>query len=1202
MLQPTWNTPAGTIGTYASGAAVNFTLNASSNSGVYNMRYVLQSGTLPPGLTLNTYLGTITGIMGVYKTDQVFTFTIRAIDGAGNLRDRTFNTTVSADLPPNFVTPTGTLLTTLDSTWLYQGIPYTTSISDPTVDIVVLSGQLPPGVQIDSNGLLHGYAQPVPIPTQYKFTLRISNSIGSNTREYNIIVNPTAILAPPNQRIPTILNNQPLFTPVPTTDPYYGYYRVDDINQFTGSIATTPGASTIEGSIGSTVGSGSGSYTVSGNTLHIARLDGWVDPGTEILSQLTGVPGGPGTYRVNTPQNTSTTNIYSKNDSTSGHTTFTGSITGDVLTVTGVLVGTMGPGLKLYTPRPLFIGDTVSDGTNTATVTGVPEPDAQSGAFTLSAALPFTGPLTITSNKLVVNTFNSGTTILRGDTVLGASVLPDTYIVDQWSGTPGALGTYVVATPQVAQYNILSIDRAILTVTGITSGSIELNRNFQTTSGTGVVANSQVIDQITPLLPGETLGGLGRYTVSRPQTLAAGPLILDTDIGTYYYDDYFSFKVIGHDFSALPVTYQFLPPVAPLPNGQLPLPGGPQGLTMNPLTGWITGTPVDAGTQRYDFTVVVTNSVGAVSEPVTFGVTFSSVYSNTVRWITPSLLGTIENYKPSMLSVVAGSDGGSPVKYRIISGTLPPQLELLPSGLIVGRTSFNPVNYNLQPGEITPFTFTVEAYTLSYPSTTSSTRTFTVNVLNRYTVPVETVYLKCTPPVSDRRKLIGGLNSLFSGSSVPITTVVETSSITNYLICESTAKLVVGSVVSFGGTVFGGIEAGVNYWVTAIISPREFQISTTSGGAPLVLEHATGAMQVSSPVINPNLVFRAEDPYFGVNEQIRIDHIYGVNANEAPAYIEAVTARHYKRRFTLGELKTAVARDESGNILYEVVYSTLIDNLYNNDGISINYEITWPTQIPIPTVVTYFDSRGDIYTSWQYLYGTNYYTSLIWNYRQVLYPNSLQNMEISLVSELGRQADTTLMPLWMTSQQMDGGTTGYVPAWVICYTKPGCSEIVRNNILQLWPFTMNQIDFEVDRVYVDKTLTFNYNSVSKAWSWLPTSTVRPINIIGTVAPNVIITNSPAFDWYRDLAFTISSSTGTAIGGLDVNTVYYVRDIDTTLSPMRITISRSLDGYTEILSTAGLMSEIITATPLHIGPQPTDSKDYMILYDDTTIIY
>ena len=37
---------------------------------------------------------------------------------------------------------------------------------------------------------------------------------------------------------------------------------------------------------------------------------------------------------------------------------------------------------------------------------------------------------------------------------------------------------------------------------------------------------------------------------------------------------------------------------------------------------------------------------------------------------------------------------------------------------------------------------------------------------------------------------------------------------------------------------------------------------------------------------------------------------------------------------------------------------------------------------------------------------------------------------------VGQEYNSKLLPQWMTSQQANGNTLGYTPAWVICYTKP----------------------------------------------------------------------------------------------------------------------------------------------------------------------
>jgi hypothetical protein len=100
---------------------------------------------------------------------------------------------------------------------------------------------------------------------------------------------------------------------------------------------------------------------------------------------------------------------------------------------------------------------------------------------------------------------------------------------------------------------------------------------------------------------------------------------------------------------------------------------------------------------------------------------------------------------------------------------------------------------------------------------------------------------------------------------------------------------------------------------------------------------------------------------------------------------------------------------------------------------------------------------------------------------------------------VGQEYDSRLLPLWMTSQQADGSTLGYTQAWVICYTQPGGAEIIKNNINNNWtqadglPYTLNMINFRIDRFSVDKSMTYNYDNrlVPPTWTGLPSGTPVP---------------------------------------------------------------------------------------------------------------
>ena len=102
-------------------------------------------------------------------------------------------------------------------------------------------------------------------------------------------------------------------------------------------------------------------------------------------------------------------------------------------------------------------------------------------------------------------------------------------------------------------------------------------------------------------------------------------------------------------------------------------------------------------------------------------------------------------------------------------------------------------------------------------------------------------------------------------------------------------------------------------------------------------------------------------------------------------------------------------------------------------------------------------------------------------------------MRTQVTGVIGQNADNTLLPLWMVTQQGGSNTLGFVQAWVVCYTLPGYSDAIKTNIEQNWQYTLNQIDFTVDRFMVNKSMTYNYNTnLSKPqWTEFPSAVPYP---------------------------------------------------------------------------------------------------------------
>ncbi len=116
MAQPIWNTPAGSIGSYPYGVVLAFQFSVSAVLPATSIAsYVVQAGALPTGVTLNTTTGILSGIPILVLNDTISTFTVRATDNQGNIRDRTFTMTITGSAVPQFLTPAGVLLSTQDS-------------------------------------------------------------------------------------------------------------------------------------------------------------------------------------------------------------------------------------------------------------------------------------------------------------------------------------------------------------------------------------------------------------------------------------------------------------------------------------------------------------------------------------------------------------------------------------------------------------------------------------------------------------------------------------------------------------------------------------------------------------------------------------------------------------------------------------------------------------------------------------------------------------------------------------------------------------------------------------------------------------------------------------------------------------------------------------------------------------------------------
>lgn len=201
----------------------------------------------------------------------------------------------------------------------------------------------------------------------------------------------------------------------------------------------------------------------------------------------------------------------------------------------------------------------------------------------------------------------------------------------------------------------------------------------------------------------------------------------------------------------------------------LSLPGG---IFLDLNTGWLLGTlgTTTVYESTYEFSITayvdipISESVTSrrSSQPVKFSLRVLSAVEDIITWNTDTDLGSIDNGAISTLQISAASRSGADLTYRIKSGQylrIPQGLKLLSNGLISGRTTFDFFSLDRSLSEITfdkdtnsydsKFLFTVIAQDSS--GNIYSEKEFSLVVKNVNQKPYENLYLKALLPAGLRQ-------------------------------------------------------------------------------------------------------------------------------------------------------------------------------------------------------------------------------------------------------------------------------------------------------------------------------------------------------------------------------------------------------------------------------------------------------------------
>lgn len=750
-----------------------------------------------------------------------------------------------------------------------------------------------------------------------------------------------------------------------------------------------------------------------------------------------------------------------------------------------------------YTFNGTIIVKNIADQTFTLTITGENVPQFVTPAGNIGTyydGVEITIPIETTDadpdDNIVFRIANGalppGVTIDNNGVIHGF-IVPDTTVPST------AIAGFGDSPSDAYPYDFLvrSIDKNYQFTVEITDGKTSNLRTFE------IYVYSQ-----SSLTADNTIITADNTFITADETSNRLPVLFNTPgfIGTYRNDNFFAYKFDGYDFDGEAIEYvTYSDPGLEIPPG----------LQLDTKTGWFYGyIPPQGDTEdSYNFAIQVrqTSDPLVISSPYYFSMTTTGAIDTEVIWNTDSDLGTINNGSTSMLYISATNVAGRPLLYQLkpgnyiplwVAGTvyitgslvrydnliyqakspgnsspffilnewtevdipysgtgtynsLPQGLELLSSGHIVGRVSFNTFALDLgtttfdktRPTRLdtikeTTFdlehTFTINAF--SVDQFVNVFKTFKIKVNRAYNEPYENLYIQCMPPRTDRALI----NSLLQNQSI----------------------------------------------------------------------------------INQEWVYRDDDPNFSVAKNVKYYHAFGLTSSTTDEYIESLQLNHYDKTLTLGMVESGQAVDATGNVIYEVVYSKIIDNLVNNDDVSVgkSVELAFPMGNEDSTEIA------------------------------TVYPNSLDNMRTQVVDVVGKVDN--ILPLWMRSTQTNGKVLGFVPAWVIAYVKPGYAGRVIYNIEQQFGNQLNLVDFDVDRYELDHTLSIHWdptaNGGTGAWTPPANSTTFDIDLHYQIPET------------NDSSIIFNGGTGYAVGdeikilGSQVNGVDSINDITITVSTVTIT--------------------------------------------------
>ena len=353
-------------------------------------------------------------------------------------------------------------------------------------------------------------------------------------------------------------------------------------------------------------------------------------------------------------------------------------------------------------------------------------------------------------------------------------------------------------------------------------------------------------------------------------------------------------------------------------------------------------------------------------------------------WLTPSNFGfrRANNYVTLYLDVIDPNPDTGIITYSLLATNDDASASVLPPGLVLDlQTGELGGKVPYQPAITIEYKFTVRA-TRSEANTTDQPfkdKTFTINLLGE----IDSVITWNTASA------LGSISSNYiSTLSITATTTVPNA---NLLYILESGSLppglrlgpggdIIGKINSFGSvsnpglTVFDnqslildGNTSSIDREFSFTVSVRDhfgyskitrtFTLSVTDPDdklysninvRPLLPQSQRSSLTeiiTDSRIFDNDKIYRPNDPNFGLQKNLQMLIYAGIETKLINQYVAAMAKNHKRKKFKLGDVKTAIAKNPgSSKIVYEVVYIEVIDPAESTTGVKTRDNFTITTQ------------------------------------------------------------------------------------------------------------------------------------------------------------------------------------------------------------------------------------------------------------------